>query len=159
MRPKVYIETSVISYLTSKPSRDVVVAAKQQLTREWWSPGRGDVDVYISDLVVAEVRRGDPDAAQARVAAAGDLPVLEATEAARSIAHELVGRGAVPENAAADALHIGIATAEGMDFLVTWNFAHLANAHMRTRIAAVTNELGYRCPVICTPEELQEPDE
>ena len=132
MRLTAYIETSVVSYLTARPSRDVVIAAYQEITREWWREASDRYDLVASALVVAEARAGDPDAARIRIEALEAVTLLDATPDAEILAHALVETGAVPRHAADDAAHIAIAVTNGVDFLVTWNFRHIANAAMRT---------------------------
>lgn len=156
MKYQVYVETSVISYLTGRPSRDLVVAAHQTITRQWWEERSDVFELFISDITLEEAGQGAPEAASARLAVMGAFPVLSTDEAAASIARRLVSAGLVPQAAVADALHIGTATTHGMDYLLTWNCRHLANALMRNRIVAFIEGEGLACPVICTPEELQE---
>jgi len=134
----------------------VVVAARQQLTREWWQEYGRRFSLHVSVLVVREASAGDRDAATRRLRAIEHLPVLELKEDAMILADHLVVRRAIPAGSAEDALHIALAAAHGMDYLLTWNFAHLANAIMRERIETVVMDSGLRCPVICTPEELME---
>jgi hypothetical protein len=155
MKPKVYVETTVASYLTGSPSRDLVVAAHQQITREWWE-SRNRFDLYISQIVFQEAGGSDQEAAASRLKILEGISVLELTPEARDLAKKLLTQGPIPEKAALDALHIAIAVANGMDFLVTWNCTHIANAAMRIMIEAVCRSLGYEPPVICTPEELME---
>lgn len=156
MKPSVYIETTVISYLTARPHRDIVVAAHQQVTREWWEGAADRYQLIVSDLVLLEASRGDIVAATERMAVLEPLPQLEITEEDRRLAQRLVDAAAIPATAAEDALHIAVAAANGCDFLVTWNFRHIANPAMKSRIADVCREAGYVSPVICTPEELKE---
>ena len=153
MKPKAYIETSVLSYLTALPSRDIVVAAHQQITRDWWSQ-RDEFDLFVSEPVIAEARLGDPDAANRRLSAIVGLPVLAGTTAVDALATMLLAQAAMPTRAAIDALHVAIATVHGLSFLVTWNCAHIANAKMRPRIETICRSAGFQPPVICTPEEL-----
>ena len=154
MKPKVYIETSVISYLTARPSRDLVTAAHQQLTTDWWEDRRADFALYISQLVVREASAGDEDAAKRRLDVIEQIPLLELNEEALSLARTLVEDGPLPAKASEDALHIAVATAHGMDFILTWNCKHIANAEMRNLIAEVCHSQGYEPPITCTPEEL-----
>ena len=154
MRPRVYIETTVPSYLTVWPSRDLIQAAHQQVTREWWDRHRPGFDAVVSQLVIDECAAGDPAAAAARLAAVADLPLLAATEAAGLLARELIAGVPLPPRAAADALHLATAAVHGVEFLLTWNCTHLANAVLRGRVEAVCRSRGYRAPAICTPEEL-----
>ena len=156
MNPSVYVETSVVSYLTARPSRDVVVAAYQEVTREWWRSAPGEFVLYVSALVISEARTGDPEAVRARLDILATLPLLDATGPAVELTEKLLDRGAVPRNAAEDAAHIAIAAANGVDYLVTWNFRHIANATMRSRIEDICRRSGYGPPVICTPSELVE---
>ena len=154
VRPAVYLETSVVGYAVARPSRDLVVAARQQMTREWFAGAASSFDVFVSQLVLREAAAGDENAARARSKLLEGLPRLAMTEDATSLAKELVGRGAVPRKAAEDALHIAIAAVHGLDYLVTWNCKHIANATMRVAIDRVCRAAGYEPPVICTPEEL-----
>jgi hypothetical protein len=154
MKPRVYIETSVVSYLTALPSRDLVRAAHQQVTTEWWAKREGFA-LFVSDAVLTEVRRGDPAAAARRLSAVAGLQVLAATGEANELASALLTAAAMPRKAAIDAVHVAIATLNGMDFLLTWNCTHIANAVMRPRIETVCRDAGFEPPTICTPEELQ----
>lgn len=156
MKPKIYLETSVISYLTSRPSRDLIVAANQQITQEWWQVRRAGFEMYVSQLVIQEASAGDPDAAQQRLKVLEEMPLLELNEEALSFAEKLVQDGPLPQHAVEDALHIAVATLNGMDYLLTWNFKHLANATVRYKIEQVCRQLGYEPPIICTPQELLE---
>ncbi len=156
MRPKIYLETSIVSYLTSEPSRDIVTAARQQITREWWQSRRQMFDLYISEFVLREAGAGDARAASSRLAALEGMPEIRLTENAVQLAEELVRRGPLPSKAALDALHIAAAVDGGMDYLLTWNFKHLANAAMRSKIDDVCRLFGYVPCVICTPEELSQ---
>jgi hypothetical protein len=156
MNPSAYIETSVISYLTARPSRDVVVAAYQKVTREWWRSARDRFVLFASALVISEAGTGDADAASARLDLLRTIPLLDATREAVALTGTLLDLGAVPRKAADDAAHIAIAATNGVDYLVTWNFRHIANATMRSRIEDVCRRSGYEPPVICTPNELME---
>lgn len=156
MKPRVYVETSVISYLTAWASRDVVVAGHQQVTRDWWKSSQDRFDVVASELVVQEASAGDLDAAKDRLQVLDMLTLLEITESARDLARQLVVAAAIPAKAAEDALHLAIAATNGIDYLVTWNCRHLANAIMRAKIEEVCRDAGYQPPAICTPEELME---
>jgi hypothetical protein len=156
MKRRVYIETSVVSYLASRPSRDVVVAGRQQLTHTWWEVRRPVFDLVISQVVLDEVRAGDPDAAQRRLAFIADLPSLDVTTEAAELAATLIERVPLPTQAAADAAHMAVAAYHGVDFLMTWNVAHIANAALRRRVEDVCRDLGYGAPILCTPDELME---
>lgn len=156
MKPKVYLETSIISYLASWPSRDLIVAANQQLTQKWWQVRRQDFDLFISQLVIQEASAGDENAAQRRLHVLANIPLLTLSEQALVFAEKLVDQGPMPQRAVEDALHIAVATLHGMDYLLTWNFKHIANATMRYKIERICRSLGYEPPIICTPQELLE---
>ena len=150
---KVYLETSVISYVTALPSRDLIVAAHQQITRDWWS-NRQRFELLISDAVLEEIARGDHAAARRRIVAVEGLAILSATSSAQSLARGFLQAAAMPPKAAIDAAHVAIAATHGADFLLTWNCTHIANAAIREKIDAVCRSAGFRSPVICTPLEL-----
>jgi hypothetical protein len=156
MADSVYLETTIPSYLAARPSRDLIVAAHQQLTVDWWRTRRDAFDVYVSQLVLQEASLGDPELAARRLGHLVDVPTLVITPAAQTLAESLVTSGLLPPNASADALHIGIAAANGVDYLLTWNIRHLANATMRRRIEEACRAAGLQPPVLCTPEELME---
>ena len=153
MKPTVYVETTIPSYLTAWPSRDLVRAAHQQITREWWAR-RDGFDLYSSRLVVQECQAGDAQAAADRLAALVGLPLLEQEAAEKELAEALVREVPLPAKAAADALHIATAAVHGMQYLLTWNCTHIANVALRPRIEAVCRSSGFDPPLICTPEEL-----
>lgn len=154
MVESVYIESSVISYLIARPSRDVVITARQAITETWWRERRTEFELYISALVVQEIGRGDTEAAERRLNAVDGIPLVATSLEAQSLAEDLVAQGAVPTNSEEDALHIGLAAAAGVDFLLTWNFKHINNAHTKSGIIAVVESHGYVCPMLCSPEEL-----
>ena len=151
--PRVYIETSVISYLTARPSRDLVLAAHQQVTREWWTH-RSRFELLVSNAVLEEAKRGNKAAAGRRTAALEGIAILAATESAQSLAKDLLEAAAIPRKAVIDAVHVAISAVHAVDFLLTWNCAHIANAIMRNKIETVCRSTGFRPPVICTPLEL-----
>lgn len=149
----VYVETSVVSYLTARPSRDVVLAAYQTVTRQWWRR-RTAYELRVSQLVHDEAGAGDERMRARRLRALQGIPIVPLTDAATRLARALVRQGALPEKATVDAFHIGIAAAHHITYLLTWNCKHLANATMRGTIEAVCRSEGLIPPVICTPEEL-----
>lgn len=157
MKETVYVETSVLSYLTARPSNDLRAMANQNTTVDWWEAKRLGYHVVTSDLVIAEASQGHPEAAQRRLAAIADLSLLQITEDVRMLAQALVESHALPEKAEADAYHVAIAAVNGVGYLLTWNCTHIANAHTRPKIEATCRSLGYEPPVICTPLELMEP--
>ncbi len=130
-KPAVYLETSVVGYATSRPSRDLVVAGHQQITREWFALRARGYELFVSQLVASEASGGDKEAARERVALLGGIPRLGITDAAGELAAKLVESGAVPQKAAEDALHIAVAAVHGVDYVLTWNCKHIANAAMR----------------------------
>lgn len=156
MKPKVYIETTVISYLAARPSRDLIVAGHQQVSHEWWQVSRHHFEVVSSQLVINEASAGDPEAAEARLSFLAEFTLLGVTEEALQLAQRLLQANAIPQDYPEDALHIAIAVVNGIDYLLTWNYKHLANAAMRSRIESTCRELGYMTTIICTPEELTE---
>jgi len=149
----------VISYLTARPSRDIVIAGHQQTTRDWWQTRRTAFDVYVSELVLKEARGGDPQAAADRLAVIETIELVEVSSEALTLANRLVADAAIPQKAIADALHVATAVTSGIDFLLTWNCKHIANAIMRSRIERICRASGYEPSVICTPEELMEDDQ
>ena len=156
MNPKIDLETTIPSYLTSRPSRDLVMAAHQQITREWWDTQRDAFDLFVSQMVLDEVSSGDPEAAARRLGLLKPLPLLNPHDEEAELAQALLKQAALPARAAADALHIAIAVVNGMDYLLTWNCTHIANAALRNRIETVCRSKGFEVPIICTPEELLE---
>ncbi len=156
MKPSVYIETTIASYLTARPTRDLIAAARQETTVEWWETRRADFDCYISQIVLNEVHDGDADAAELRLNALRDCPALPITDEVAALADLLIAEKAVPAKAGDDAVHIAIPAVHRMAYLLTWNFKHIANAVIATKLRDVCARAGYICPVICTPEELME---
>jgi len=154
MKEKAYIETSVVSYSTARPSRDLVVAARQEITRVRWARIKTDFDCYVSVLVVQEAEAGDPEAAAARVNAIAGLPALQIDEATESLAQSLIVDGPIPREKPEDALHIALAARNGMDYLLTWNFTHIHNAQMELSIRRIIEQYGCQCPIFCSPDEL-----
>ena len=152
----VYLETTIPSYLTARVSRDLVSAAHQQLTLEWWQVRREQFQLFVSELVLQEVALGDTESAKRRLDLLAGIPSLAITPAAATLAAELVKSRLLPEKASADALHIAIAAVHRVDYLLTWNIRHLANAAMRRRIEEGCRAAGFAAPVLCTPEELME---
>lgn len=153
---KVYLETSFVSYLVARRSRDLIVAARQQLTNDWWDYERQKYELFASEVVLQEARLGDVNEVEKRLQALADLPILTTTGLAGQFANDLVLKGIVPAKAARDALHIAVATLNGMDYLLTWNFKHIANPHVRRMIDRVFQAAGYLPPVICTPQDFGE---
>lgn len=154
MRRRVYLETTIISYLTARPSRSVLSAAHQQITVDWWARRRHDFELLVSELVLREAEAGDPEAARRRLEILAGLPRLTLTQEAIELAADFLAKGLLPEKAAEDGMHIAIATAHDVDYLLTWNCAHIANPEIQERLAKFLYERGLVLPFICTPEEL-----
>ena len=154
MAKSVYIETTVVSYLTSRPSRDLVKAAHQQVTREWWEGQRARFDVFSSEIVMQEAADGDREAAAKRLALLDGMPLLRTTDLAGRLAQSLLDERALPAEADVDALHIAVAAAHGMDILLTWNCRYIANGEIIGAVSRVLWSKGYVPPAICTPDEL-----
>ncbi|HEV7487503.1 MAG TPA: type II toxin-antitoxin system VapC family toxin [Thermoanaerobaculia bacterium] len=153
--PSVYIETSVISYLTARRNeRDLIVAGQQQLTHEWWQSRRQDFTLYTSAVVIEEARHGNETLARTRLAVIEQLQLADVTSGARELAARLLLEFGLPAKANADALHIAVAAANGMDYLLTWNCTHLANAFMIPRVEKICRTAGFEPPYICTPQAL-----
>ena len=155
MVERVYVETTFLSYLTARPSRDVVIAGHQQSTHEWWDNCRADYELCVSELVFREAGAGDPVAARERLDVLKEMVVLETRQEALELAEELVRAGALPAKAFEDALHIAVAAHQRIPYLLTWNLRHMANATMRPLIETVCANKGYKAPIICSPEELR----
>ncbi len=155
MKPKVYLETSFLSFLTARPTRDVVMSAMIKQSKDWWEDERNNFELFVSDLVGLEARAGDAHAAQRRQVVFLTISALVADPHARSLADFFVSNMALPTNASADALHIAIATVNQLDYLLTWNCRHIANAVMRPKLEALCLAKGHHCPIICTPPELR----
>ena len=154
MRRTVYVETSVFSYLAGRQSRDLIVAARQQRTRTWWRTRRAAFDLYVSQVVIDEAKAGDRQAAATRAGFLTGVPMLDMPGGGGDLAAALIEDVPLPRRAAADAAHIAVAAYHGLDFLLTWNLAHIANAELRPRIEAACRASGYSVPILCTPDEL-----
>ena len=154
MRAKVYVETTIPSYVTAHPSRDLLIAAHQQLTRDWWESRGPAFDLYVSELVLEEAAAGDAVLAKRRLELLADIPVLALTSGILEIAESLVAGGPNPRKSAGDALHIAIATVYACEYLLTWNCRHIANAEIQRAARRVVRKHGFELPTICTPEEL-----
>jgi hypothetical protein len=154
MKPKLYLETTIPSYLTSRPSKNVVVAGHQKITHAWWKNRRQDFLICISQFVLDEISLGDSVLASKRATIVKSLDILEVNDAVTHLAERFLASKVVPKKAAADAAHIAIAAVHNMNYLMTWNCTHIANAEMSVKIKHVCEKSGYSTPVICTPEEL-----
>jgi predicted nucleic acid-binding protein len=156
MKQKVYIETSIPSYLTARPSNDIRVVANQNTTIEWWENRSSSFELFISEFVIAEASLGDPEAAKKRLEVIKKLPRLSVTDKARTLARALIFEGPIPQKSEIDAYHIAVAAVNGIEYLLTWNCTHIANAVMRPKIEEICRQQGFEPPIICTPQELME---
>lgn len=154
VKKSVYLETSFISYLTNRLSRDIVTAGHQVITRDWWETRRDHFELFVSEVVKDEVAQGTREAAAARLAALEGIQLLDVTDTVINFAESLISNRIVPAKAATDALHIGLACVNETDYLLTWNCTHIANAQCFRAITAHCEDQGYVAPIICTPEEL-----
>jgi predicted nucleic acid-binding protein len=149
-----YIETTIPSYYTSRPARDVVQLSRQAHTKQWWDSGCSGFELYTSQETINEASRGDADFAAKRLALLNQVAVLEITPHVEELTRRLLTAGLVPTNVASDAIHIAVASVHGIDFLVTWNFKHIANPYIQAALREEVACFGERLPVMCTPEEL-----
>lgn len=154
MKPRVYIETSIPSYLTARRNRDLIATANQELTQEWWETRKDDFYLVISEFVLREASAGDPIPASNRLASIAGIPELNVTDEVGELARMLIEQIPIPKKAQLDAFHIAIAAVHGIDYLLTWNCTHINNAELRPRIEAICRFQGFEPPIICTPQEL-----
>jgi predicted nucleic acid-binding protein len=154
MSETVYIETSILGYLTARSTKDLILAANIEITRDWWEFRRSTFTLYISKVVLDEVARGDPEIAANRLKILNGVPLVELNQAVQSLATQFLSRSNLPPKASDDAVHIAAATVHGMDYLLTWNCKHIANAQIQRKLEEVSFDFGYQLPVICTPYEL-----
>jgi len=154
MKQRVYIETTIVSYLTAMPSRDLILRAHQDVTREWWNEKRGLYELYTSQFVLDEAGAGDSGAAKGRLDTLSGVAQVPVTEEAVALASEMVAGGLLPRRAGTDAAHMAMATVHNLDILLTWNCRHLANGAILGRIGRFVRGKGYEMPIVCTPDEL-----
>ncbi len=154
MKPKLYMETSVISYLAARSSKDRVIAGQQAGTRRWWKEKRRNYEIFISRIVWDEAAKGKDEAAGRRLKFIQSFRWLQPNADVMKLARALVAKKAIPPNAGNDATHIALAAVYKMEFLLTWNFTHINNPATEELIRAVCKSEGFHCPVICTPDQL-----
>jgi hypothetical protein len=152
----IYVETSIVGYLTARSASDVVFQARQELTRRWWKQRREGFDLYISQLVLDEAGAGDPTAAADRLRLLDGLPLLGESAEADRLADLLIARHLLPAKAAADAQHVALAATAGVDYLLTWNCKHIANADWLPALYETLRAEGFSPPLIVTPEEFSD---
>jgi predicted nucleic acid-binding protein len=154
MSETVYIETSIVGYLTARSSKNLIIAANIEVTRDWWDSYRNSFTLYISKVVLDEVAKGDLEIAANRLEVLRGFPLLELSPAVQDLAAEFCLRSNLPPKASDDAVHIAAATVHGMDYLLTWNCKHIANAQIQRKLSEIGLDFGYELPTICTPYEL-----
>jgi len=154
MKKSIYLETTVVSYYTSKPGRDIIVLAHQEITREWWHKSIKQFEIFISEVVIEEASMGDPEAAKRRLEELRDFPHLELNDKVEETAQMYMEKLEIPEKAFRDAAHLAVASVHNIDYLVTWNCKHLANGEIIRKLRDISKDLGIHTPIICTPEEL-----
>ena len=149
-----YIETTIPSLYVARPSRDVLHLAQQKATWDWWDSGCSGFELVTSSETISEASRGDPKKAKERLELLEPLTRISTPNEATVLADDLIKQGIIPESVSSDALHIAIAAVHGVDYLVTWNFKHIANPFIRERIRKVVTDHGYKMPVMCSPDSL-----
>lgn len=154
MTQTVYIETSCVGYLTVRPSNNLIVMANMEITRKWWEERRENFSLYISQVVWDEASQGDSEMVKKRLEIIQDIPLLNITETARELGIQFLTRSNLPAKASDDAIHIAVATVHQLDYMLTWNCKHIANAQIQRKLAEICSDFGYQLPVVCTPYEL-----
>jgi hypothetical protein len=154
MKPSVYIESSIVSYLVARPSRDAAMARRQRQTRDWWENRRTEYRLFTARFALREVLRGEPAMARERAASLRDVVLLRTPREVEVLARALIANGPLPDKARPDAVHIAVAAVSGLDYLLTWNCRHIANPRMYPTITRVCREHGFEPPVLCTPDDL-----
>ena len=154
MSETVYIETSILGYLTARSTKSLILAANMEITKDWWELRRSAFTLYASEAVLDEAMRGDPEIAAQRLEMLRDFPLLALNQAVQGLAAQFLARSNLPSKAEVDAIHIAAATVHGMDYLLTWNCRHIANAQIQGKLAEISLDSGYVLPVLCTPNEL-----
>ena len=156
MKPRVYIETTIVGHLTSRLPYDIVVAGQMLVTRQWWAESQSDFELFVSELVLREVSQGESTAAAERLEAVASIPSAPILESAQQLTDSLIAQHGLPEKARIDALHLAICATNGIEYLLTWNCRHLANATRQKAIGEICKSSGYNVPIICTPQQLKE---
>ena len=154
MKEKVYLDTTIPSYIIATPSRDIILLTHQELTREWWEESRENYDLYISDIVILEINGGNREYAQKRSDLLNGIKVLENNSEIEVLVNKYMNHFNFPEKLYRDMYHVAFTVYYKIDFLLTWNFAHLNNAHFKVQLHRFNRKNGYDSPEICNPEEL-----
>jgi hypothetical protein len=153
---RIYIESTIPSYLVARPARDLIQAARQQLTKDWWEFNHTAHELFTSQVVLDEIAVGEPAMARLRLESLQAIPLLVVTDAAKGLARKILDSGLLPATADRDAVHIALASTYNLDILLSWNCRHIANAAIQSRLRRLVESAGFDLPVICTPEELME---
>ena len=151
---RIYIESTIPSYVVARPARDLLQAARQQLTRDWWDLRREKHELFTSQVVLDEIASGEAAMAKQRLAVMAGLAVVRATDEVEALTLRVLGSGLLPTDADRDAAHIALATVHEMDILLSWNCRHIANAAIQARLRRLVEQSGFTLPVLCTPDEL-----
>jgi predicted nucleic acid-binding protein len=154
MSETVYIETSILGYLTARSTKNLILAANMEITKDWWEFRRNVFTLYTSEAVLDEVAQGDAEIATQRLNILRDFPLLELNQAVQDLAAQFLALSNLPLKAKVDAIHIAAATVHGMNYLLTWNCKHIANAQIQGKLAKISFDFGYVLPILCTPNEL-----
>lgn len=157
--PSAYIETTIPSYYVARTSLNLLQASRQASTRIWWDSGCSGFDLFTPLEVIDEAVDGEEEMAQRRLDLLDKATRLEITDNVGILAKQLVLKGLIPSKAASDAIHIAVASVHEMDYLVTWNFKHIANPFTRERLRTTVRDFGLHLPVMCSPEELLQQNE
>lgn len=158
-KESIYIENSVIGYYTSRPNPDILTRAHQEITRKWWPKAIKKYNVFVSEIVIDEASRGDPNIAKKRLEEIKNFTVLEKTKDVDNLSQVYIDKLNIPPKSIGDADHLAIACLNEIDYLVTWNCAHICNAEIIKKLMKINNQLGVHTPIICTPESLMEEDD
>lgn len=154
MSETVYVETSILGYLTARSTKNLILAANMEITKDWWELRRSAFTLYTSEAVLAEVAQGDTAIATQRLKLLADFPLLELNQAVQDLAVQFLARSNLSPKAKVDAIHIAVATVHGMDYLLTWNCKHIANAQIQRKLAEISLDFDCVLPILCTPNEL-----
>jgi len=154
MTPSLYLETSIIGYLTIRPTPNLITASNALITEDWWTNRRQNFVIYISEIVLEEVARGDQEIASKRLELLDELPLLQINQTVEELAKAFLTQSNLPPKASDDALHIALATVYKLDYLLTWNCKHIANAQIQKKLSQISQKFGYELTTICTPYEL-----
>ena len=151
---RIYIESTIPSYVVARPARDLIQAGHQQTTKDWWDLKREQHELFTSQVVLDEIASGDKEMARQRIALMAGIPILPVNAEAESLAQGILDSGLLPRGADRDAAHIALATVYELDILLSWNCRHISNAAIQSRLRDLAGKSGFTLPVLCTPDEL-----